>query len=82
MRRRTLTIGCLLFGLALMVVSYFLFTAPWGATGVDNSNPRVGFASLLTVLGVMLAFSSALVYELLPDHRTDAERAKGSVGRT
>ena len=42
MRRRALTIGCLVAGLTLMVVSYFLFTAPWGATGVDNSNPTVG----------------------------------------
>jgi nitrate/nitrite transporter NarK len=54
-------------GIALMVISYFGLTAPWGARGVANSNPRMQFAPLVFVVGVMMAFGSALVYEMLPD---------------
>jgi hypothetical protein len=56
-------------GLALMSVSYFLLAAPWGAGGVRNSEPRLQFAPAIFVLGVMLVFGAALLYELLPDRR-------------
>lgn len=68
-RRRLFTSLFLIVGILLMAVSYFLWTAPWGAIEVSNSDPRVQFAPAIFVLGVILAFSSALVYELLPDRK-------------
>ena len=65
--RRALTIGMIVLGIALMAVSYLGLTAPWGAESVSNSDPRLPFAPLVFVVGVMLVFGSALVYELLPD---------------
>jgi len=65
--RRGLAIGMIIVGIALMVISYFGLAAPWGADSVANSDPRLQFAPLLFVLGVMMAFGSALVYEMLPD---------------
>jgi hypothetical protein len=51
-------------------VSYFFLAAPIGIpTSEAFSNPRVPFAGGLFVLGVMLVFISAVVYELLPDRR-------------
>ena len=66
--RRTLTWTLIALGLALMTVGY-LASAPWGADAVSDSNPRIDFAPALFVLGVIVAFSSALVYELLPSRR-------------
>lgn len=66
MRRRAVTTTMIVLGLVLMVTGYFA-SAPWGAAAVRNSDPRFGFAPTLFVLGVVIAFSSALVYELLPD---------------
>jgi uncharacterized membrane protein YdcZ (DUF606 family) len=65
--RRVLTWSFIVVGLAVMIVSYFFLTAPWGASDVENSNPRLIFAPGLFVIGVLILFSSALVYELLPD---------------
>ena len=67
MRRRTLTLTLLVVGIALVVVSYFFLSAPWGSDSVANSDPKLEFAPALLVLGVILAFSSAVAYELLPD---------------
>lgn len=65
--RKTLTFGMIVGGIALMVVSYFWLAAPWGVEDVTNSEPRVQFAPLLYVVGVMMALGSALVYTMLPD---------------
>ena len=65
--RRVLTTAMIVVGVLLMALSYLGLTAPWGADSVSNSDPRIPFAPLLFVVGVMLAFGSALVYELLPD---------------
>lgn len=65
--RKGLTIGMIVVGVALMFISYFFLTAPWGNQSVSNSDPRMQFAPLVFVLGVMMAFGSALVYEMLPD---------------
>ncbi len=68
--RRWWTWGLIAAGVLLMAVSYFFLAAPWGEDTVANSDPRLQFAPLLFVVGVIAAFSAALVYELLPD-RTD-----------
>ena len=69
--RKALTVGMVVAGVTLMVFSYVGLAAPWGNSSVANSNPRMQFAPALFVLGVMLAFGSALVYELLPDRDDD-----------
>lgn len=60
--RRTVAILMILAGVALTAVSYFLWAAPWCATSVGCSDPRVPWASGLVVAGVLLAFSSAIFY--------------------
>lgn len=70
--RRALTTGMVVGGIALMVIAYFGLAAPWGVETVANADPRVEFAPLIYVLGVMLALGSALVYTMLPD-RSDRD---------
>ncbi len=67
--RRALTVATLGLGVLMMIVGYFVLSAPWGASGVDNSNPRFQFAPLIVVVGIAVAFLSAVVYELLPGRR-------------
>jgi multisubunit Na+/H+ antiporter MnhB subunit len=65
------TLLLVLTGFALQVVSYFFLAAPLGVpTSEAFSNPRVPFAAALFVLGVIMVFTAALVYELLPDERS------------
>ncbi|GEM_PF-4128554 len=66
-KRGVVTIGMILVGAVLMVWSYFVGAAPWCATGVECSNPRVEWAPALFVLGVVVAFSSALYYSIAKD---------------
>ena len=69
--RKGLTVGMIVVGIALMAISYFGLTAPWGNEGVANSEPRLQFAPLVFVVGVMMTFGSALVYEMLPERDQD-----------
>lgn len=66
--RKTLTFVMVLGGFALQAISYFFLSAPLG-TPVNEafSNPRVPFAAGFFVLGVMLVFIAAVVYEVLPE---------------
>jgi drug/metabolite transporter (DMT)-like permease len=57
----------ILVGVVLMVWSYFYGAAPWCATGVECSNPRIEWTPGLFVLGVLLSFSSALYYSIARD---------------
>lgn len=67
MSRGALFILTLLVGLTLALVGFFL-SAPIGApTSPSISNPRVDFAPLMFVVGVILIFASAVVYELASD---------------
>lgn len=64
--RKFLTGAMIVIGVALMLLGYFL-AAPWGVESVANSDPRLPFSPAIFVLGVIMVFSSALVYELLPN---------------
>jgi hypothetical protein len=60
----------ILGGFALQIVSYFFWAAPIGSpTHELYSNPRVPFAPLFFIIGVVLLILAAVVYELLPDKR-------------
>ncbi len=74
--RRGLTIGMVVVGLGLMVLSYFGLAAPWGASSVDNADPRLDFAGFFFIVGVLLTFSAAVVYELLPDRDESSSRRR------
>jgi len=68
--RTAITLLLVLGGFALQAVSYFVLAAPLGIpTSEAFSNPRVPFAAGFFVLGVMLVFIAALVYELIPDRQ-------------
>jgi len=65
--RQFWTVGLVIVGFALQILGYFYWAAPLGVpTGPEFSNPVVPFAALIFVLGVMLVFVAALVYELIP----------------
>ncbi len=65
--RKTMFWLTLLAGLALAIVG-FMLAAPIGPV-VDPaiSDPRLPFAPTIFVMGILLLFSSAVVYELFPD---------------
>jgi len=70
-QRALVALMVLAAGVAVMVVSYFLLAAPWGfpPEAEDFSNPRLPFAPLIFIVGVMMAFAAAIVYELWPERR-------------
>ncbi len=66
--RGVIALAVLLVGVVLAAVSYFLLAAPLGApVSPVTSDPRLPFAPGLFILGIMLVFLSAVVYELLPE---------------
>ena len=66
--RAFLTILMIVLGFALQAVSYFFLAAPLGIpTSPAYSDPRLPFAPLIFIIGVMLVFLAAVVYELIPD---------------
>jgi hypothetical protein len=55
-------------GFILQAVSYLFLAAPLGlSTSESFSNPRISYAPTLFIIGVMLVFLAAVVYELLPE---------------
>ena len=68
--RRIFTVLLVVFGLALMVVSYFS-SAPWGSSSVADSDPAFVGAPTLFVIGIISILAAALVYELLPTRDDD-----------
>lgn len=72
--RILLTLLMIVLGFALQAVSYFYLAAPLGIpSSPAYSDPRMPFAPLLFIIGVMLVFLAAVVYELLPDKQAQTE---------
>lgn len=68
MRRGVIAVALAVAGFALQALTYLFLATPIGKpTSVRFSNPRVPFAPALFILGVMLVFIAAVVYELLPE---------------
>jgi len=66
--RAVVAISMLIAGFLLQAVTYFLLAAPLGTPASPVfSNPRVPFAGGLFIIGVMLVFMAAVVYELIPE---------------
>ncbi len=69
---RKLIAGLMLVGGAVLVVaSYFFLAAPWGfpPRGVEFSDPLMPFAPLLFVLGGIIMWLAAVVFEIMPVKR-------------
>lgn len=64
--RRTITIGLVVIGFALMLIG-FLTAAPWGSSSVADSNPVIVGAPMLFILGIVAVVAAAVLYEVLPD---------------
>ena len=65
--RKFWTLLFVVVGFLLQAISYFYWAAPLGTpTSPAFSDPRVPFAAGFFVIGVMLVFLSAVVYELMP----------------
>lgn len=68
MMRRVVVLSLVVVGFALQIVAYLLLATPIGTpTEVRFSQPRLPFAPALFILGVILVFLAAVVYELMPD---------------
>ncbi len=75
--RTVWTVLLIVVGFLLQIVSYFFLAAPLGTpTSPAHSEPRLPFAPTLFILGVVLVFLAAVVYELLPERVPE-----GSAGR-
>ena len=57
----TIIIG---IGLGLMLISYVALATPACSDGIACSDPVVPFAAGLIVLGLIIAFSSAIFYSV------------------
>ncbi len=76
--RWVVTLTMLVAGFALQAVSYFLLGARLGIpTSPAFSNPRMHFAALAFITGVVLVFVAAIVYELLPDREEGDDGERG-----
>lgn len=69
--RGMLAILMVIGGFLLQAVTYFFLAAPWGVpASAAQSDPRLPFAPVLFILGILLVFLAAVVYELLPEQET------------
>lgn len=67
-RRALIAIIMVVVGFALQAISYLYLAAPIGIpTGPEFSDPRVPFAAFFFIIGVVIVFLAAVVYELMPD---------------
>ncbi len=76
--RWVVTLTLLVGGFALGAVAYFLLGARLGVPSSPAfSNPRVHYAPLVFIAGVVFVFLAAVVYELLPDRGDGEEEERG-----
>jgi hypothetical protein len=61
-------------GFGLQVLGFLVLAAPWGfpPSSAEYSDPRMPFAPLVFIAGVMLVFIAAVVYELLPEREPES----------
>ena len=72
--RRIIVFTWLVAGFFLQAAAYFGLAARIGIPQSPAfSNPRVPFAALVFIGGVMMVFLSAVIYELLPDRESENE---------
>lgn len=70
MSRTAVAIVLVILGFALQGVSFLAFGASLGnPTSPDFSDPRVPFASLIFIVGILFVFLAFIVYELMPERK-------------
>ena len=71
--RKLVMIHLLVIGFVVLTVTYFMMATPWGfpPTSVVHSDPRVPFAPVLFIVGILITFGGVLAYELIPDKRSE-----------
>lgn len=68
--RRIIVVTWLATGFFLQAAAYFGLGARIGIPqSPAYSNPRVPFAAVVFIVGVVMVFLAAVIYELLPDRR-------------
>lgn len=68
--RRAIVVTMVVVGFGLQATAFLFLAAPLGIpTEVRYSEPRLPFAPMIFIFGVVLVFAAALVYELLPDRK-------------
>ena len=81
--RRLVTSLLIIGGLVLMTVAYFGWTASWCNTSTSCSEPSLAYGSALFVLGVIVAFSSAIFYVVYKgDDEPESQDAPGDQVRS
>ena len=79
-RVTVVAIVMVIVGFTLQVVSYLALAAPLGISATaDDSNPRIPFAPVIFIFGVILVFLAAVVYELLPARLAARHSARHAV---
>ena len=72
--RRIVVFTWMATGFFLQAAVYFGLAAHVGIPQSPSySNPRIPFAGLIFIAGVMMVFLSAVIYELLPGRANDAD---------
>lgn len=72
MARRAIVLSMVAVGFTLQAVAYFRLAARIGVpTSPAFSNPRLPYAALVFIAGVVLVFLAIVVYELLPEKTRD-----------
>jgi molybdopterin-containing oxidoreductase family membrane subunit len=62
-------------GFVLQFVSYFYLSAPLGIpTSEVYSNPKIPFSPVIFIVGVMLVFMGAILYEVLPGKKEEPQK--------
>jgi uncharacterized membrane protein len=75
--RTAVSLSMVILGFALAAVSYFFLAAPIGQpTSPAYSDPRLPFAPLLFIAGIVLVFLAAAVYEIMPEKKSEESEAK------
>ncbi len=73
--RRIIVFTWLATGFFLQAAVYFRIAARIGIPRSPAfSNPRIPFAPVLFIVGVVMVFLAAVIYELLPDRDEDRRR--------
>lgn len=73
--RRKITLLMVLVGFLFQIDAYLFLAARIGSTsGPWISNPRVPFAPVIFIVGVMFVFIAAIVYETMSEKPDDHDR--------
>jgi hypothetical protein len=73
MSRGVMAVGLAIIGFILQIVSFLFLAAPWGfpPSGPEHSEPVLQFSPMIFIAGVMLVFIAGILYEVIPDRKSE-----------